>query len=43
MMSGYAFTIVPRADWRVRRNDLDELARAYGVAWQWPLATASQR
>ena len=43
MMSRSTFTDRAQADWRLLRNDLDELARAYGVSWQWTLATSSRR
>ena len=43
MMSRYPFTDRAQSDWRLLRNDLDELARAYGVAWEWTIATAAPR
>lgn len=43
MMSRFAFTDRAQGDWRLLRNDLSELARAYGVAWDWTVATASPR
>jgi flagellar motility protein MotE (MotC chaperone) len=43
MMSRLAFTDRAQSDWRLVRNDLDELARAYGVAWEWTVITAKPR
>ena len=43
MMSRDPFTDRAQGDWRLLRNDLDELARAYGVAWGWTVATAVPR
>ena len=43
MMGRFAFTDRAQSDWRLLRNDLDELARAYGVAWEWTVATAAPR
>jgi hypothetical protein len=43
LMSRYPFTDRAQGDWRLLRGDLDELARAYGVAWEWTVATAAPR
>ena len=43
MMSRFAFTDRAQGDWRLLRNDLNELARAYGVAWEWTVVTAGPR
>ena len=43
MMARSAFTDRAQSDWRLLRNDLNELARAYGVAWEWTVATAVPR
>jgi phage-related minor tail protein len=43
MMSRLALTDRAQSDWRLLRNDLDELARAYGVAWEWAVITAKPR
>jgi flagellar motility protein MotE (MotC chaperone) len=43
MMGRFALTDRAQSDWRLVRTDLDELARAYGVAWQWRVATAGLR
>jgi hypothetical protein len=43
MMGRFALTDRAQSDWRLVRTDLDELARAYGVAWQWRVATAGVR
>ena len=43
MMSRYPFSDRAQGDWRLLRNDLDELARAYGVTWEWTVATALPR
>lgn len=41
MMARHAFTDRAQADWRLLRGDLNELARAYGVTWEWRIATIS--
>ncbi|WP_239490156.1 hypothetical protein [Luteitalea sp. TBR-22] len=38
LMTRFEFTERAQGDWRLLRNDLDELARAYGVAWEWRVA-----
>ena len=43
LMGRYTLTDRAQSDWRLVRTDLDELARAYGVAWQWRVATAGLR
>jgi signal transduction histidine kinase len=43
MMGRFGLTDRAQSDWRLVRTDLDELARAYGVAWQWRVATAGLR
>jgi signal transduction histidine kinase len=43
MMARFGLTDRAQSDWRLVRTDLDELARAYGVAWQWRVATAGLR
>lgn len=35
MMARHAFSDRAQADWRLLRGDLNELARAYGVTWEW--------
>lgn len=38
-------TLTPHAqqDWRSLRTDLDQLARAYNVAWTWPVVVLEER
>jgi flagellar motility protein MotE (MotC chaperone) len=43
MMARFGLTDRAQSDWRLVRTDLDELARAYGVAWQWRVATTGLR
>jgi len=38
LMGRFALTDRAQSDWRLVRTDLEELARAYGVAWQWRVA-----
>lgn len=40
MMTRFEFTDRAQGDWRLLRNDLNELARAYNVTWEWVVATA---
>jgi hypothetical protein len=35
LMTRFELTDRAQGDWRLLRNDLNELARAYGVAWEW--------
>ena len=38
LMGRYEFTDRSQSDWRLLRNDLGELSRAYGVSWEWRAA-----
>ena len=38
MMTRFELTDRAQSDWRLLRNDLNELARAYGVVWEWKVA-----
>jgi hypothetical protein len=38
MMSRFELTDRAQSDWRLLRNDLNELARAYNVVWEWRVA-----
>lgn len=38
MMSRFELTDRAQGDWRLLRNDLNELARAYNVVWEWRVA-----
>lgn len=38
MMSRFELTDRAQGDWRLLRNDLNELARAYDVVWEWRAA-----
>ena len=42
VMTRFEFTDRAQGDWRLLRNDLNELARAYNVTWEW-VATASRQ
>ena len=41
MMGRFALTDRAQSDWRLLRNDLNELARAYGVTWEWRFVAIS--
>jgi len=41
LMARQAFTDRAQADWRLLRSDLNELARAYGVTWEWRVVAVS--
>ena len=41
MMGRFALTDRAQSDWRLLRNDLNELARAYGVTWEWRVVAIS--
>jgi hypothetical protein len=41
LMARHAFTDRSQADWRLLRSDLNELARAYGVTWEWRVVAVS--
>jgi hypothetical protein len=41
MMATHAFNDRAQADWRLLRGDLNELARAYGVTWEWRVVAVS--
>jgi hypothetical protein len=41
MMGRFEFTDRAQSDWRLLRNDLNELARAYGVTWEWRVVAIS--
>jgi hypothetical protein len=41
MMATHAFSDRAQADWRLLRGDLNELARAYGVTWEWRVVAVS--
>ena len=41
MMTRFEFTDRAQGDWRLLRNDLNELARAYGVTWEWRVVAIS--
>ena len=41
MMSRFEFTDRAQSDWRLLRSDLNELARAYGVTWEWRVVAIS--
>jgi hypothetical protein len=41
MMGRFEFTDRAQSDWRVLRSDLNELARAYGVTWEWRVVAIS--
>ena len=43
MMGRFALTDRAQSDWRLLRNDLNELARAYGVTWEWRVVAISPR
>ena len=43
MMTSHEFTDRAQSDWRLLRNDLNELARAYNVVWEWRIASAVPR
>jgi len=38
LMSRFELTDRAQSDWRLLRNDLNELARAYNVVWEWRVA-----
>jgi signal transduction histidine kinase len=38
-MTRFEFTDRAQGDWRLLRNDLNELARAYNLVWEWKMAT----
>lgn len=38
MMGRFELTDRAQSDWRLLRNDLNELARAYNVVWEWRAA-----
>ena len=40
MMTRFELTDRAQGDWRLLRNDLNELARAYNVVWEWTVAVA---
>jgi len=39
LMTRFEMTEGAQGDWRLLRNDLNELARAYNVAWEWQVVT----
>jgi hypothetical protein len=41
MMGRFEFTDRAQSDWRLLRSDLNELARAYGVTWEWRVVAIS--
>ena len=41
MMTRFEFTDRAQGDWRLLRNDLNELARAYNVTWEWRVVAVS--
>lgn len=41
LMGRFEFTDRAQSDWRLLRNDLNELARAYGVTWEWRVVAIS--
>lgn len=41
MMARHAFNDRAQADWRLLRGDLNELARAYSVTWEWRVVAVS--
>ena len=41
MMARHRFNDRAQADWRLLRGDLNELARAYGVTWEWRVVAVS--
>lgn len=41
MMAHHRFNDRAQADWRLLRGDLNELARAYGVTWEWRVVAVS--
>lgn len=43
MMSRFELTDRAQSDWRLLRTDLNELARAYNVVWEWRVAVADPR
>ena len=43
LMGQFELTDRAQSDWRLLRNDLNELARAYGVAWEWRVAVREPR
>lgn len=41
MMATHAFNDRAQSDWRLLRSDLNELAKAYGVTWEWRVIAVS--
>jgi hypothetical protein len=41
MMARHAFSDRAQSDWRLLRGDLNELAKAYGVTWEWRIVAVS--